>query len=132
MDWVERTPHHQLCHQGITEEYTVLLYTIPIELPSIMGLEGIHSLEALCQWGGCLYCPWCAKEGQHEGMVVNYLCTVHYHLGLVCALCLPFVTTSADTTRKHMPQCKAMATGHLEEEEVTEDDNGDEDDEYLP
>ena len=62
------------------------------ELPSIMGLEGIHSPEALHRWSGHSYCPWCAKEGQNEG-------TVHYHLGLVCALCLAFFTTSADTTR---------------------------------
>ena len=26
MYWVERTPHHQSCHQGFSEEYTVLLY----------------------------------------------------------------------------------------------------------
>ena len=45
----------------------------PTESPSIMGLEGIHSPEALCRWGGWSYCLWCAKEGQNEGTVVNHL-----------------------------------------------------------
>ena len=85
------------------------------KLPSIMGLEWIHSLEDLCRWGGHSYCPWCAKEGQNEGTMVNHLHTVHYHLGQVCTLCLAFFTTSADTMRKHEPHCKAMATGDREE-----------------
>ena len=104
----------------------------PTKLPCIMGLEGIHSLEALCRWGSHSYCPWCAKEGQNEGTVVNHLHTVHYYLGLVCALCLAFSTTSADTMRKHNPCCKATATQDQEEEEMSEEDDGNNDDGYLP
>ena len=98
-----------------------------------MGLEGIHSPEAIHRWGGCSYCPWCAKEGQNEGTIVNHLYTVHYHLGLVCILCMAYVCTSSDTMRKHGPYCKAMATWDKdqEEEEVSEDDNSNEDDGYL-
>ena len=105
---------------------------IPTKLPSIMGLEGIHSLEALHRLGGCSYCPWCAKEGQNEGTMVNNLHTVDYHLGLVCTLCLACFTTSVDTMRKHRTCCKDMATGHWEEEKISEEDNGNEDDGYLP
>ena len=71
-------------------------------------------------------------EGQNEGTMVNHLCTVHYHLGLVCALCLACFTTSADTTRKHRTCCMDMATGDWEEEETSEKDNSSEDDGYLP
>ena len=104
----------------------------PTELPSIMLLEGIHTPEALHRWGGHSYCPWCAKEGQNEGTMVNHLCTVHYHIGLVCTLCLAFFTTSADTMRKYGPHCKAMTTGDQEEEEISVEDNADEDNGYLP
>ena len=104
----------------------------PMELPSIMGLEGIHSPEALCRKGGHSYCPWCGKEGQNEGTMVNHLWIVHYHWGLVCTLCLAFLTTNVDTTRKHKPNCKAIATEDWEEEEILKEDNSDEDDGYLP
>ena len=65
--------------------------------------------------------------------MVNHLHTVHYHLGLVCALCLAFFTMSADTMRKQRSCCKAMATGDKDqdEEEVSEDDKSGEDNGYL-
>ena len=81
---------------------------MPTKLPSIMGLKGIHSPEALYQQGGHSYCPWCGKEGQNEGMVINHLRTVHYHLGLVCTLCMDFSATSMDTVRWHVHVCKSM------------------------
>ena len=104
----------------------------PTKSPSIIGLEGIHSPEALHIQGSHSYCPWCAKEGQNERTMVYHLCTVHYCLGLVCTLCLAFFTTSVDTMRKHRPHCKAMATSDREEEEISEEDSGDKDDRYLP
>ena len=104
----------------------------PTEPSSIMGPEGINFLEDLHRWGGCLYCPWCSKEGQNEGTVVNHLCTVHYHLGFMCTLCLAYFTTSAGTMRKHRTCCKVMATSDWEAEEISEEDNGDGDEGYLP
>ena len=56
----------------------------PSESPKVMGLMGIHDLDALCHFSGITHCPWCGKEGQNEGTMVNHLCTVHYRLGLVC------------------------------------------------
>ena len=47
-------------------------------------------------------------------------------------LCLAFFTTSVVTMRKHGLHCKARATRDQEEEEVSEDNNGDKDDGYLP
>ena len=73
------------------------------------------------------------EEGQKEGRVVNHLQTMHYHLGLICANCLNFFTTSSDTMWQHTLVCKSMATsdrnGNKEESppEYEGDDNGDDD-----
>ena len=72
-----------------------------MESPKIMGLRGIHSTEALCMSVGMSFCPWCRKEGQNEGTIVNQLCTSHYHLGLVCSHCVEYFTTSADAMCQH-------------------------------
>ena len=58
---------------------------LPIELPKIMGLRGIHSPKVLPWWGGLSFSPWWGKGGHNEGMVVNHLQTSHYHLGLFAA-----------------------------------------------
>ena len=65
-----------------------------LESPKVMGLMGIHNLDALWHYTGYTYCPWCRKEGQNEGIVVNHLRTTHYRLGLVCNKCFgcPSVT----------------------------------------
>ena len=64
-------------------------------------------------------------------MVINHLWTVHYHLGLVCILCLDFFATSMDTMRWHASSCKSMATEDKDQEEEEESDDSDEDDGYL-
>ena len=65
-----------------------------LESPKVTGLMGIHDPNALWSYAGYIYCPWCRKEGQNEGMVVNHLRTTHYRLGLVCNQCFgcPSVT----------------------------------------
>ena len=55
-----------------------------MESPKVMGLMGIHDPNALWHFAGYTYCPWCGKEGQNEGTVVNHLRKTHYRLGLVC------------------------------------------------
>ena len=45
----------------------------PSESPKVMGLMGIHDPDALHCFGSVTYCPWCGKEGQNEGTVVNHL-----------------------------------------------------------
>ena len=85
----------------------------PTELLKIMGLEGIYSPQALWEQSGLSFCPWCGKEGQNEGMVVNHLQMMHYHLGLVCTNCLDFFTTSSDTMQWHALVCKSMAAGDM-------------------
>ena len=50
----------------------------PLELPKVIGLTGIHNPDALCPFAGVIFCPWCRKEGQNEGTIVNHLQTMHY------------------------------------------------------
>ena len=56
----------------------------PSEYPKVMGLTNIHHPDALHCFNGVTHFPWCGKEGQNEGTVVNHLQTAHYKLGLVC------------------------------------------------
>ena len=71
------------------------------ESPKVMGLIGIHDLDALWHYTGYTYCPWCRKEGKNEGMVVNHLRTTHYRLGLVCNKCFGCPSVMSDSLRWH-------------------------------
>ena len=71
------------------------------ESPKVMGLMDIHDPNALQHFASFTYCPWCGKEGQNEGMVVNHLRTTHYRLGLVCDKCYGCLTITSDTLRCH-------------------------------
>ena len=73
----------------------------PSESLKVMGLVEIHDLDALCHFSGVTYCPWCRKEGQNEGSMVNHLWMVHYRLGLVCDSCYDCPSTMSDTLHCH-------------------------------
>ena len=73
----------------------------PSESPKVMGLMGIHDPDALHQFRSVTYCPWCRKEGQNKGTVVNHLWTTHYQLGLVCDRCYSCLSTTSDTLCCH-------------------------------
>ena len=66
------------------------------ESPKIMGLKGIHDSDALWHFTSYTYCPWCSKDGQNEGTIVNHLRTVHYKLGLICDQCFGCPTVMSD------------------------------------
>ena len=68
-----------------------------LESPKVMGLVGIHHPGALQHFASFTYCPWCGKEGQNEGTVVNHLRTTHYRLGLVCDKCHNCPTTTCNS-----------------------------------
>ena len=72
-----------------------------LESTNIMGLVGIHDPEALQHFAGFTYCPWCGKEGQNKGTVVNHIRTTHCRLGLVCDKCYSCPTTTCDTLHCH-------------------------------
>ena len=63
--------------QSLPKDLRFLRVVPTMESPKVMGLKGIHDLEALQQFAGYTYCPWCGKEGQNEGTVVNHLRTTH-------------------------------------------------------
>ena len=87
--------------QYLPKDLTFLRVMPASESPKVMGLVGIHDPDALQHFAGFTYCPWCGKEGQNEGMVVNHLRTTHYRLGLVCDKCHGCPTTTCDTLLCH-------------------------------
>ena len=72
-----------------------------LESPIVMGLMGIHDPDTLQHFASFTYCPWCWKEGQNEGMVVNHLRTTHYRLALVCDKCYGCSTITSNTLHCH-------------------------------
>ena len=71
------------------------------ESPKIMGLKEIHDFDALWHFASYTYCPWCGKDGQNKGTIINHLRTVHYKLGLVCDQCFCCHTVTSDTLCQH-------------------------------
>ena len=45
------------------------------ESPKVMGLKGIHDSNAPRHFASYTYCPWCSKDRQNEGTIVNHLRT---------------------------------------------------------
>ena len=70
--------------RGSAKDLHFFRTVVPLKPPKIMGFQGIHSPKALKWQAGLSFCPWCRKEGQNKGTIVNHLCTRHYHLWLVC------------------------------------------------
>ena len=73
----------------------------PSESPKVMGLVGMHDPDALCHFSCITHCPWCGKEGQKEGTVVNHLWTVHATGWAWCA---------TNATIPHQPHLTLSAT----------------------
>ena len=71
------------------------------ESPKVMGLKGIHDPDALQHFASYTYCPWCRKDRQNEGTVINHLRMVHYKLGLICNQCFGCPTVTLDTLFQH-------------------------------
>ena len=78
------------------------LWVVPLsESPKVMGLVGIHTPDTIGHFNGMTHCPWCGKEGQNDGTVINHIWTVHYMLSLVCDKCYSYPSTSSDTLHSH-------------------------------
>ena len=93
----------------------------PSESPKVMGLVGIHDPDVLCHFNGLTHCPWCGKEGQNEGTVINHLQMVHYRLGLVCDKCYDYLSTSSDTLCCHgLQNCPPSGEGDPDESVLSE------------
>ena len=87
--------------QSLPKGLKFLMVVPTSESPKVMGLVGIHDPDALWHFASFTYCPWCGKEGQNEGMVVNHLRIIHYRLGLVCDKCHGCPTTTCNTPCCH-------------------------------
>ena len=59
--------------QSLPKGLKFLCTVPPLESPKVMGLVGIQNPDALSCFSGITYCPWCGKEGQNEGTMVNHL-----------------------------------------------------------
>ena len=75
-----------------------------IQSPKGYGIGGHTQPQCPLPLQWLAHCPWCGKEDQNEGTVVNHLWTVHYRLGLVCNKCYSFPSTSSDTLCHHGQQ----------------------------
>ena len=71
------------------------------ESPKVMGLKGIHDSDALQCFTSYTYCPWCGKDRQNKGTIVNHLRMIHYKLGLICNQCYGCPTVTLDTLCQH-------------------------------
>ena len=93
------------------------LRAVPHQSPQrVKGLVGTHDLDALCHFNGMTHCPWCRKEGQNEGTVINHLRMVHYRLSLVCDKCYNYLSTASDTLCCHGQQnCQPSGEGGTDE-----------------
>ena len=84
----------------------------PLESPKVTGLVGIHDPDALHPFSGMAHYPWCGKEGQNEGTIINHLQMMHYRLSLVCNKCYNYPSTSSDTLCCHGQQnCQPSGEG---------------------
>ena len=80
----------------------------PSESSKVMGLTGIHNLEALHCFASMTFYPWCRKEGQNEEIAVNHLWTTHYKLGLVYEKCFHCPSITLEAIWHHGQSCKQL------------------------
>ena len=59
--------------QSLPKGLKFLCVVPPSKSPKVMGLVGIHDPDALHCFSGITHWPWCQKEGQNEGTMVNHL-----------------------------------------------------------
>ena len=82
----------------------------------VMGMMGIHNLDALCHFNGLTHCPCYMKECQNEGTIVNLLWTVHNKLGLVCEKCFGCLSIMSEAICHHSQKdCQLSAEGGPDE-----------------
>ena len=97
----EELKHANYILRSLPKELKFLRAVTAKESPKIMGLKGIHDSNALRHFASYTYCPWCGKDKQNEGTVINHLRTVHYKLGLVCNQCFGCPMVMSDALCQH-------------------------------
>ena len=106
--WLGRKELQAANHAAISSSKEICYFWVvsSMKSPKIMGLKGIHILEALRCHGSLSFCPWCRKEGQNEGIVMNHLHTSHYSLGMICERCLLFFKSNSNVQYCHVQGCE--------------------------
>ena len=89
----------------------------PSKSPKVMGLMGVHHPDMLCHFIGLTHCPWCRKEGQNKGTVINHIWTVHYKLGLAFEKCFGCLSITSEAICHHsqkncQPSGEAVPISH--------------------
>ena len=87
-----------------------------IQVPKGNGVEGHTQFRCTTslQWADPL--PWCGKEGQNEGTIVNHLWTVHYKLGLICEKCFGCPSIMSEAICHHgQKDCQPSGEGGPDE-----------------
>ena len=69
----EELKHANYVLQSLPKGLKFLRAVSTKESPKVMGLKGIHDPNALWHFTGYTYHPWCRKDGQNEGTVINQL-----------------------------------------------------------
>ena len=105
---VRRTSGPPIRWQKLPKRHQLLLVSAPNWVDQNHGPKRDSFPKALKWQAGLSFSPRCRKVWQNEGMVVNHLCTMHYCLGLICALCWDFFTTSVDTIRWLASSCESL------------------------
>ena len=100
-DGPEEMKHGNYVLQSLPKGLKFLRAVSAKESPKVMGLKGIHDSDALQCFASYTYFPWCRKDGQNEGTIVNHLRMVHYRLGLICDQCYGCPTVMLDTLHRH-------------------------------
>ena len=103
LSWIEPEELKQANYalQSLPKGLRFLRVVPTSESPKVMGLMGIHNLDALQCYAGYTYCPWCGREGQNERTVVNHLRTTNYRLGLICDQCFGCPSVMLDSLCQH-------------------------------
>ena len=87
----------------------------------------------MVRWPVLLPVVW--QGGAEQGDNGKPLRAVHYHLGLICAHCMDYFTTSANAMHQHTKVCKPTTGSddddYREEDDYGDDDNGDKDDKFM-
>ena len=100
-DGLEHLKHANYVLQSLPKGLKFLRAVSTEESLKVTGLKGIHDPDVLWHFASCTYCPWCRKDGQNEGTIINHLRTVHYNLGLICNQCFCCPTVTLDTLCQH-------------------------------
>ena len=92
----------------------------PSMSPKVTGKKGIYDRDVLCHFNGLTHYPWCGKESQSEGTIINHLWAVHYKLGLMCEKCFSCPSIILEAIHHHSQKsCQPSVEGDANESSLS-------------